>query len=64
MIFSSDSGIFCFLLVYFVFNTSGRAGMEVYDHTLSGKKSGRKIIIFHDENPFSKFKIEKKMTKF
>ena len=27
------------------------------------KKSGRKILIFHDENPFSKFEIEKVLTK-
>ena len=27
------------------------------------KKFGRKILIFHDENPFSKFEIEKKIDK-
>ena len=31
---------------------------------MSEKKIGRKILIFHDENPFSKFEIEKKLTKF
>ena len=51
--------IFSFGVFYFVVGTSRCAGIQEDDHTLPGKKSGRKILNFHDENPFSKFEIEK-----
>ena len=44
------SGILCFRSVYYVFNAPRRAEMKVEEYTLSGKKSGRKILIFHDED--------------
>ena len=53
--YKTKVGIFSFLLVYFVFGSSRCVGIQEDEHILWGKKSGRKISIFHDENIFSKF---------
>ena len=54
--------ILCFRPVHFVFNTSRCVEMKVDDHIITGKKSGRKIIFFHEEIWFSK-NIPKKIRK-
>ena len=52
-IFYSKSVFSGFRSVYFVFNTPRCVGMEVDDYCiiiiLSGKKSGRQILFFHDD---------------
>ena len=61
VIVSFESVTFCFRLVYFVFNTSRCVGMEVDDHTLSGKTIWKKKYFFMTKKVF--FNLKKNLEK-